>query len=210
MISKALVVLAVMGLTVAGCTGSDDKAAGSADDGTNEIVKAKCKTKAGIKDCSDQTKRAKAIARETFALKEFLDPGLHDFARGKKNQSGEPMELVKLFVRHTEEDDEESFKQFKFKQDFKGYPREEQVAGLFASPEVAIDQAAAEVESWLDDPEAGENVRKRLIKLKDLGVVFGTHGFQQMGCAAPTAYLLVIDTAGKTVDGIDLNPCSES
>jgi hypothetical protein len=41
-------------------------------------------------------------------------------------------------------------------------------------------------------------------------VLFGTDGFQQSGCAAPTVYLLVVDTAGKTVDGVELTPCDES
>jgi hypothetical protein len=39
-----------------------------------------------------------------------------------------------------------------------------------------------------------------------LGVLFASDGFQQSSCAAPTIYLLVIDTAGKTVDGVELTP----
>jgi hypothetical protein len=39
------------------------------------------------------------------------------------------------------------------------------------------------------------------------GVVFGFDGLAQSHCAAPTEYLLVLDTLARTAHGIELNPC---
>jgi hypothetical protein len=199
-LAALVALIAIVGL---GCSTSDSDHADTSPD--NEIVKAKCHGKAGVKDCSSQANRAKAISREAFAIKDILTSGRHDFARAKATASGDPMDLVKLSIKHRSEDDPDALKGYKFESSMSRYPQDEQVAGLFSSPAVAVDQAVA---MFKDDPSQ-KDLKGHLETLKDLGVVFGTDGFEQNGCAAPTPYLLVIDTVGKTVDGIDLGPCEE-
>ena len=49
---------------------------------------------------------------------------------------------------------------------------------------------------------------KLVRKLKKLpGVYFGFDGFAQSNCAAPTEYLIVLDTLGQNAYGFELIPC---
>jgi hypothetical protein len=62
-------------------------------------------------------------------------------------------------------------------------------------------------------PENQKN-RDEILKLfskilKNSNLRFGYDGFEQNGCAAPTAFLLVLDTLEGRVDGIDLIHCQE-
>jgi hypothetical protein len=205
----------VSAVTITGCgkgdaSDSDPGTAGA--DITAGAAGSKCRGKAGTKDCSSQANRAKAISREVFAMKDALTSGMHDFARGKPKQSAEPMELVKMFIKHSESDDPEALKGYKFETALKGFPSDEQKAGTFAPASVngMISDAAKTVEDTFQDGDTSKKVKQHLQTLQGLGVIFGSDGFQQNGCAAPTTYLLVIDTADKTVDGIDLAPCDES
>ena len=45
--------------------------------------------------------------------------------------------------------------------------------------------------------------------LENPNLQFGYDGFEQNGCAAPTAFLLILDNLRGRVDGIDLIPCQE-
>jgi hypothetical protein len=217
MIGKTLAVLAFLvgAVTVTGCAKSDD--AGDADPSTagadlSSASGSKCHGKTGTKDCSSQANRAKAISREVFAMKDVLTSGNHDFARGKPNQSADPIDLVKMFIKHNNSDDPDALKGYKFDSALKDFPSDQQIAGTFASSAVngMISEAAKEVEDTFQDGDTSKKVKQHLQNLQGLGVLFGSDGFQQSGCAAPTIYLLVIDTAGKTVDGVELTPCDES
>ena len=62
-------------------------------------------------------------------------------------------------------------------------------------------------------PENQKN-RDEILKLfskllENSNLRFGYDGFEQNGCAAPTAFLLILDTLEGRVDGIDLIPCQE-
>jgi hypothetical protein len=222
MISNTLGVLVfgMVAMTLAGCAKSDssddpgaDPAAAGADLSASGAAGSKCKTSTGVKDCSSQTNRAKAISREVFAMKDDLTSGEHTFTRGTAKQSADPIELVKMYIKHSESDDPTALDGYKFNASMKaGFPSDQQVAGVFAQSAIPamIDEATKDVEDTFQDGKASKDVKKHLQNLVNLGVLFGTDGFQQNGCAAPTIYLLVIDTAGKTVDGIDLTPCDES
>jgi hypothetical protein len=221
MISKTLgaLVFCVVASVLGGCAksdsaddpGSDPAAAGA--DLSASTAGSKCKTKTGIKDCSSQTNRAKAISREVFAMKDVLTSGQHTFARGSAKQSADPIELVKMSIRHNESDDPTATDGYKFNASMKaGFPSDVQVAGIFAPSAIPamIDEATKDVDDTFQDDKTSKTVKEHLDNLVKLGVLFGTDGFQQNGCAAPTIFLLVVDTAGKTVDGVDLTPCDES
>jgi hypothetical protein len=209
----AVLALCLGAVTVSGCA-KDDGGAGTdgADITASSSAGSKCKGKTGTKDCSSQTNRAKAISREVFAMKDILTAGNHDFARGKPNQSADPIDLVKMFIKHNNSDDPDALKGYKFDTALKDFPSDQQIAGTFGAASVPgmINEAGRQVESTFQDADAGKKVKQHLQTLQGLGVLFGSDGFQQNGCAAPTIYLLVIDTAGKTVDGVELTPCEES
>jgi hypothetical protein len=62
-------------------------------------------------------------------------------------------------------------------------------------------------------PEKQKN-RDEILKLfskllENPNLQFGYDGFEQNGCAAPTAFLLILDNLKGRVDGIDLVPCQE-
>ena len=62
-------------------------------------------------------------------------------------------------------------------------------------------------------PENQKN-REEILKLfskllENSNLRFGYDGFEQNGCAAPTAFLLILNTLEGRVDGIDLIPCQE-
>src|SRR5262252_1209938 len=126
MLTKTLAVLAfLMGVvTVGGCANDDgDNSGGTAgaDLTAPSGAGAKCHTKSGMKDCSSQANRAKAISREVSAMRDLLTSGNHDFARGKASQSADPIELVKMFIKHNNADDPDALKGYKFSTTLKDF-----------------------------------------------------------------------------------------
>jgi hypothetical protein len=93
---------------------------------------------------------------------------------------------------------------------------DEQVAGTVKAS-AAHDAVVEAFDYWLADslenPEEAPALREKAIKLidglADAGAAFGFDGWEQNGCAAPTSFLLVLDTKSKMVYGVDLNPCIE-
>lgn len=180
------------------------------DEAASELAAAPraCRTKRGLAPCSAAVEHAKAVSAEVLAIKRALVAGRHDFERLPRAQAGDPMSLVRAYLARKHAGDDEILAGYTYEPKLRAMAGDERVAGLFASPDVAIPAAVSAVASWAD-PALAELVRARLAKLAALGVTFGADGFAQNGCAAPTPLLLVVDPAGRTVDGIDLMPCDE-
>jgi len=80
------------------------------------------------------------------------------------------------------------------------------IAGTF--PRESLQIRISEVLS--EKHKKGDEILNLFLKLKeDSNLSFGFDGFEQNGCAAPTAFLLIMDNKRGRVDGIDLNPCQE-
>jgi hypothetical protein len=136
-------------------------------------------------------------------------PGFHD---DFDVPAGTPLEMVKGYIAARYADDPEIGDGYKFVEDARELDTDTQLAGTMKK-DVAIERAFASIQGWFDEEASSahmKRVRAALDKLAASGASFGFDGFEQNGCAAPTAFLLVIDAAGKHVYGIDLNPCSES
>ncbi len=201
--------LFAIAIAAAGCQRDEEPAVG---DGTSDVVSAStaCRTKHGAKPCSPQAEHAKAVSAEVLAVERLLTPGRHDFERAPRTSAADAMGLLRTYLAKKYEGDEDVLAAYTYEPKLAKLPVDQRVAGVFASPDVAIDLAVKALASWNEgDTKQTEAVRAHLVKLASLGVAFGTDGFEQNGCAAPTPFLLVIDPIGKTVDGIDLGPCEE-
>lgn len=179
-------------------------------EGASELSSAAraCRTKRGLAPCSAAVEHARAVSAEVLAIKRALVAGRHDFERLPRAQAGDPMSLLRAYLARKHAGDEAILAGYAYEPRLRAIPGDERVAGLFASPDVAIPAAVSAVASWAD-PALVELVRARLTKLAALGVTFGADGFAQNGCAAATALLVVVDPVARTVDGIDLTPCDE-
>lgn len=199
----------VIALGALGCQREETPETG---DGTSDVVAATtaCRTKRGAKPCSPATEHVKAVSAEVLAIKRLLQPGRHDFERAPRTSPADAMSLVRTYLAKKYAGDEDILSGYAYDPKLAKLPVDQRIAGVFASPDAAIDLAVKALSSWNEgDTKQTEAVRAHLVKLASLGVAFGTDGFEQNGCASPTPFLLVIDPVGKTVDGIDLGPCEE-
>jgi hypothetical protein len=136
-------------------------------------------------------------------------PGRHD----DFDVTGDsPLALVKSYIDKKYADDPELRDGYTFEENAADFAMDEQRAGTFAK-DVAMANALATIDAWFDGEDEHDahmtRVRAVLDKLAATGASFGFDGFEQNACAAPTAFLLVVDSAAKRVHGVDLNPCEE-
>jgi len=150
-------------------------------------------------------------------LEGVFDGGMHDDA---KVSSTEPLEMIKEYLADPDQYGADA-SEFEIIENATQWETDVQKAGTI-SKEMAIDAVHEAIDGWMLDWLNGEDgaedkvarwhgeAKTALDALIEQGVVFGFDGFAQMGCAAPTTKLLVIDPKSKMVFGIDMNPCSES
>lgn len=123
------------------------------------------------------------------------------------------LDLVKSYIKAKWDDDPDMVSSYTYQANAPSLVEDEPVAGTMTK-DVAVEEAVAAVTHWYDvrDPAADgriAKVRSLLEAMDHGGASFGFDGFAQNGCAAPTAFLLVIDPKAKVVYGVDLNPCEE-
>lgn len=113
-----------------------------------------------------------------------------------------PLELIKEYVR--DHIDAGWVDDYTFVEEADGLEVDEMIAGTLAGgvPEAEVAAALAG-----DEPERA--ALAILAEMRAAGGTFGFDGFWQNACAAPTPFLLVMDTRRGFVEGIDLNPCVE-
>lgn len=125
-----------------------------------------------------------------------------------------PLDMVKSYVAAKYADDPDLRDGYTYQENAAALSEDEQVAGTLTN-EVAIAQALDSVKGWYSDEDDAASkahlakVKAALDAIVKAGGTFGFDGFEQNGCAAPTAFLLVLDAKSQMVYGVDLNPCQE-
>jgi hypothetical protein len=139
-----------------------------------------------------------------FQIKNKI-PSLRHETRQLKKATDE-MNLLKQYLDSKYKNDPDLRSYFLTLKDSKKWTFDNFIAGTWAQKDVL--NRIAEVL-----PENQKN-RDEILKLfskllENSNLRFGYDGFEQNGCAAPTAFLLILDTLEGRVDGIDLIPCQE-
>ena len=164
-----------------------------------------------VKDALSGAPTTLDIASGVDALEEIFSPGARNDSFGVSSST--PITMVHQYIEKKYEADAAGYK---FVSDADSLTSDEQVAGTLKSA-AAHDAVLDAFDGWmadsLENPEEAPALRQKAEKLIDglidAGAAFGFDGFEQNGCAAPTAFLLVLDPKEKTVYGVDLNPCIE-
>lgn len=156
---------------------------------------------------------ANSVESNVSVLKKIFKDGRHSTIIANA-QTTKEMITQYLYFKYSYMSDSSVYEKYQFVDDAEDFVVDDQVAGTIKSKAVY-----ETVEHYLKEiyGSSSESVRnRRILVAKNIldeivkdGAVFGFDGFEQNGCAAPTPYLLIIDKAGKTVYGIDLNPCKE-
>jgi hypothetical protein len=136
-------------------------------------------------------------------MKASLESGRHDFY---KIESSTPLDMVRAYIVKKYEGDEDLSAQYVFKDEARDLEEDVEVAGVL-DREVALKVIDANLS---DESPLRSKILENFDRLAAMeGVRLGFDAFAQNGCAAPTPFVLVIDTRGGEIDGIDLYPCAE-
>ncbi len=121
-----------------------------------------------------------------------------------------PLDMIKTYITKKHETiGPEIGAKYTYLPEARQFEIDKEIAGIFKTEEAKKLVLNSLLFSRQDDEKSYDKISAFMDKLMKAGATFGFDGFEQNGCASPTAFLLIIDQKGKQVIGIDLNPCDE-